>query len=168
MKTRTIIGLTAATGLAIALPLLAAERLAARTGLWENTMTMTLGLNLPKEQLDQLPAEMRRQMGIGTPRVVTERSCMTEKDLEADTFRDSMQDSLQDCDYKHITDTSKRQEWTFQCKAQGGMATGRMVVDVVSDQQVRATMEMRSPEATMDVKVDARWLQASCEGATAR
>ncbi len=168
MKTRTIIGFAAATGLAIALPLLAAERLAARTGLWENTMTMNLGLNMPKEQLEQLPAEMRRQMGIGAPRVVTERSCMTEKDLEADTFRDSMQDSLQDCDYKHITDTATRQEWTFQCKAQGGTATGRMVIDVVSEQQVRASMEMRSPEATMDVKVDARWVAASCEGATAK
>jgi hypothetical protein len=168
MQTRIIIGLTSAAGLAIALPLLAAERLAARTGLWENTMTMALGLNLPKEQLDQLPAEMRRQMGIGTPRVVKEKSCMTEKDLQADTFRDSMQDSLQDCDYKHITNTATRQEWTFQCKAQGGTATGRMVIDVVSDQQVRASMDMRSPEATMDVKVDARWLQASCEGATTK
>ncbi len=167
MKTRTIIGLTAATGLAIALPLLAAQRLAARTGLWENTMTMSIGLNMPQEQLDQLPAEVRSQMGIGTPRVITERSCMTEKDLDADTFRDSMQDSLEDCDYKHITDTAKRQEWTFQCKAQGGTVTGRMLVDVVSEQQVRATIEMRSPEATMDVKVDARWLQASCEGAPA-
>ncbi len=168
MKYRIFTSVTAAAGLAIALPLLAAERLAARTGLWENTMTMTIGLNLPKEQLDQLPAGMRKQMGIGTPRVITEKSCMTEKDLEADTFRDSMQDSLQDCDYKHITDTATRQEWTFQCKAEGGSATGRMVVDVVNDQQVRASMEMRSPEATMDVKVDARWVQASCEGATAK
>lgn len=168
MKTRTIVSLAAATGIAIALPLLAAERLAARTGLWENTMTMTLAVNLPKEQLDQLPAEMRRQMGIGTPRVIKERSCMTEKDLEADTFRDSMQESLEDCDYDHITDTPRRQEWTFQCKAQGGTATGRMVVDVVNDQQVRATMQMSSPEASMDVKVDARWLQAGCEGAAAQ
>lgn len=168
MKYRIFTSVTAAAGLAIALPLLAAERLAARTGLWENTVTMSLALNLPKAQLDELPAEMRRQMGIGTPRVITERSCMTEKDLEADTFRDSMQDSLQDCDYKHITDTSRRQEWTFQCRTGGGNATGRMVVEVLGEQQVRATMEMRSPEANMDMKVDARWLQASCEGATAK
>lgn len=167
MHTRTIIGLAAATGLAVALPLLAAQRLAAKTGLWENTLTMSIGLTMPEEQLQQLPAELRREMGIGTPRVITEKACMTEKDLEANTFRDSMQDSLQDCDYKHITDTARRQEWTFQCNAQGGTATGHMVIDVVNDQQVRATMEMSSPQATMDVKVDARWLQASCEDATA-
>ncbi len=167
MHTRTIIGLAAATGLAVALPLLAAQRLAAKTGLWENTMTMSIGLNMSKEQLEQLPAELRREMGIGTPRVITEKSCMTEKDLDANTFRDSMQDSLQDCEYKHITDTSKRQEWSFQCNAQGGTATGQMVVDVVNDQQVRASMQMSSPQATMDVKVDARWLQSSCEGAAA-
>lgn len=166
MEYRIFISVTAAAGLAIALPLLAAERLAARTGLWENTVTMSLGLNLPKSQLDQLPAEMRQQMGIGTPRVIREKSCMTEKDLEADTFRDSMQDSLQDCEYKHITDTTTRQEWTFQCRTEGGNATGRMVVEVLGEQQVRATMQMRSPEASMDMNVDARWLQASCDGAT--
>jgi hypothetical protein len=165
MRTRTIIALAAA-GLA-ALPLLAAQRLAAKTGLWENTLTMSIGLpGMTKEQLEQLPADLRKEMGIGTPRVITEKSCMTEKDLDANTFRDSLQDSLQDCDYKHISDTATRQEWTFQCAAQGGQATGHMLVDVVNDGQVRATMKMDSAQASMDVKVDARWLQASCEGAT--
>jgi hypothetical protein len=166
MKTRTFIGIAAATGLAIALPLLAAERLAAKAGLWENTITMSLGLNLPKEQLDKLPPEMLKQMGIGAPRTITERSCMTEKDLEGNAFRDSMQESLEDCNYTEVTNTAKRQEWTFQCKTPAGPATGRMVIDVVTDEQVRASMEMRSSEANMDVKVDARWKTASCEGAT--
>jgi len=165
MKTRTLIGIAAATGLAIALPLLAAERLAAKTGLWENTMTMRLGLTLPQEQMDKIPAELLKQMGIGAPRTIIERSCMTEKDLEGNAFRDSMQESLQDCTYTEVTSTAKRQEWTFQCKTPGGAATGRMVIDVVTDEQVRASMEMRSPEANMDVTVDARWKTAKCEGA---
>jgi hypothetical protein len=108
-----------------------------------------------------MPPEMLKQMGVGAPRTETMKSCMTEKDLSGDALAKSMNEG-QDCEYKHVVDTAKRQEMTFSCKTPGGPATGRVTVDVVSDQQIRGTMEMRSAQANMDMKFDAKWLAASC------
>src|SRR5262245_24578331 len=62
MKTRHLKGLGAAA-LAIALPLLAAEGLAVRTGLWENTVTTHItNVKLPAGQLEKLSAAERAKM----------------------------------------------------------------------------------------------------------
>lgn len=172
MHTRTFIRAAGATSLAIALPLLAADRLAIKTGLWENSVTTQLsGIELPAE-IAQMPAaqraqmeQMLRQMGIGEARTVTDKSCITEKDLEENTFRKQMEQASQDCDYQQVANTSKRQEWTFQCKIEGHTATGRMEVDVVNDSTVRGKMEMRSAQGNMDISFAGRWLATSCAGA---
>ena len=175
MNTRINVRLAGATALAIALPLLAADRLAVKTGLWENTVTTEItGVALPTEQLQRMPPaqraqmeQMLRQMGVGAPRTVTEKSCVTEEDLEKNTFRSAMEDASQDCTYKQVTGTAKRQEWTFQCKAEGGTLEGRMEIDVLRDTQVQGRMEARSPQGGMNMKFEARWLSASCAGADA-
>jgi hypothetical protein len=172
MKTRATIRFAAATAVAIALPLLAAERLAVKAGLWENTVTMEMkGLALPAAQLEAMPPaqraqmeQMLKQMGVGPPRTTTESSCLTEKDLDGNAFREALEDPSQDCDYTQVTATSKRQEWTFQCRTEAGNATGRMVVDVISDTQVRGTMEVRLPQGGMDMKFDSKWKSADCPG----
>ena len=170
MKVRTFLGFAGATGLAIALPLLAAERLAVKTGLWENTVTMQItGVTLPTAQLENLPPaqraqveQMMKQMGVGAPTTITDKSCLTEKDLDGNAFRDRLEDDTQQCDYQQVTGTSKRQEWTFTCKTGAGDATGRMVIDVVSDAQVRGTMQGRTPQGNVDMKFDSKWLAKDC------
>src|SRR5690606_15733626 len=70
----------AAAALTISLPLLAAERLAVKTGLWENTSTLQIsGMVVPQEQLQAMPPEQRaqveqmmKQLGVGAPRVITD------------------------------------------------------------------------------------------------
>jgi hypothetical protein len=172
MKTRHVVWITGAT-LAIALPLLAAERLAVKTGQWESTVTLNLsGLAIPQEQLEKMaPAQraqleqMLKQVGAGAPRTEIQKSCITDRDLEGNTFGAAMNDLGEDCTNTQVAGTARRQEWTFQCKTPGGPATGRMVVEVADAEHVQGTMQVRSSQANMDIKFAARWLAASCEGA---
>ena len=166
MKKRTLC--ITATALAIALPLLAAERLGVNTGLWENTTTIHIAApmpadfaNLPAAQRTQME-EMMKQMGLGAPRTITGQSCITQKDLEGNAFGNSMEDAGQACDFKQVSATSKRQEYTFQCKGEQGDANGRMVIDAVSDTRVRGTMDATMPTGRMDLKFEAAWKGADC------
>lgn len=168
MRIRALMGIVGATGVAIALPLLAAERLAVKTGLWEDTATMQLsGSLLPAEQLQALPAEQRAQMEqimkqMSAPQTMKEQSCVTAEDLDGRTFRKSMEEVGDQCEVKEVAATSKRQEYTFQCQAGTGRASGRMVIEVVSDTQVRGSMETTLPQGRMDVKFESKWLAANC------
>lgn len=170
MPIRTSIGLVAGSLLAVALPLLAAERLAVKTGLWENTITLQLsGITIPADQLSRMTPEQRaqaeavmKQLGVGAPSTITEQSCLTEKDLDGKAFAKGLEEAGDNCDYKQVTGTSKKQEWTFQCRTDSGDATGRMVIDVVNDSTVRGTMTARMPQGSLDMKFDAAWKGNDC------
>ncbi len=159
-----------AAAIAIALPLLAAERLAVKTGLWENTATFQItGVSLPTEQLQQLPAEQRaqleqmmKQMGVGAPRTQTDQSCINEEDLDGRSFRQSMEEAGEQCDVTEVSSTSKRQEFTFRCNAGGTPTSGRMQIEVINDSNVRGTMEASLPQGKMDMKFEAKWQAAAC------
>jgi hypothetical protein len=160
-----LIGIVGATGLAITLPLLAAERLAVKIGLWENTATMSM--SMPPEALQKMPAAQRAQMEavlkqMSTPQTVTDKSCLTEKDLDGSAFREALAQPGMDCEYTTVASTSKRQEITMQCKSPAGPVTGRITVDVQNDTQVRGTMEMRSSQANVDAKFESKWLATAC------
>lgn len=162
-----------AAALAVALPLLAAEKLAVKTGLWETTVAMQIGgVSIPQEQLDKIPPAQRaqmeqmfKQMGIGAKRTITEQSCVTEEDLQQNAFGKSLEQDLQNCDYQQVASTSKRQELTFQCKTAGGNATGRIVVEATSDSRVQGTMQARMPQGSMDATFESKWLAAGCKDA---
>lgn len=175
MKTRTAAWIACAATAAIALPLLAAEPLAVKLGLWENTVTMLMGVQIPPEQqaqLDRMPAAQRsqmeqvmKQMGIGAPRTTTTKSCITEKDLDENAFHDSIEQGGQECKTTRVSSTSKRQEWTVSCKTPEGEATGRMVIEAQGDSRVTGSMDLRMPQGNMDMKFEGKWLSTSCEGA---
>jgi hypothetical protein len=158
---------------AVALPAIAAEKLAAKTGLWETTVvTSTAGIQVPPEALSRMPPEQRAQveqmmqrMGARKPTSVTDRSCVTEKDLEEGAFRQKNADAQRNCKYSMVSSSARHQEWTFQCSAAGGGATGRMRVDASDTSHVHGTMDMQSPQMSMSMKFDSRWLGASCAGA---
>lgn len=170
-RTRNIIA-TAAIGAAIALPLLAAEKLAAKAGLWETTTTTNVGgmamPTIPPEMLANLPASQRAQielaMAAASGKPVTGRSCVTEKDLAEGAFRQQQRQDMQ-CTFTVSSGTPKRQETTFQCTSPAGPADGKMTVDVVSDTQVKGTMQVKAPQMSIEMKFDAKWIGASC-GAT--
>lgn len=154
--------------LAIALPLLAAERLAVKTGLWDSNVTMSIVAPTPPEAAKLSPAQraqmeqMMKQMGIGAPRTISSQSCITTKDLEGNAFGTSLEDAGQDCAFTQVLGTPKRQEFTFQCRSPDGEASGRMVIDVVSDTRVRGTMDAKTPNGSLDLKFEATWKSADC------
>lgn len=157
----------------VALPLLAADKLAARVGLWETTTTVTTsGIAMPAQALAGMPPAQRAQMeqvmkqiGATGPRTSKDRSCVTDKDLQEGAFRKNAAQNDAKCKYTTVTSTAKRQEFTFQCDASEGGATGRMTIDVLSDTHVKGTMQMKSSQISMDSSFDSQWLGASCPAA---
>jgi hypothetical protein len=170
MKHRRRMATGAAAALLIALPLLAAERLAVKTGLWENVTTLQFtGVTLPAEQLQRMTPEQRaqleemmKQMGVGAPRTDTDQSCVKEEDLDGRSFRESMQEAGEQCDFREVSTTSKRHEYTFQCRSEGSPTSGRLVIEVIDDSHVRGTMEATLPQGRMDMKFESRWKAAAC------
>jgi hypothetical protein len=160
---------------AAALPLLAAEKLAAKTGLWETTTIMNMGgaampamPALPPEVLANLPPAQRAQveqaMSAMSGKPITAKSCVTEKDLAEGAFRQQPQQDMQ-CTFSAVSSTPKRQETTFQCTTPAGPAEGKLTVDVVDATHVKGIMQVKAQQMTLDTKFDSKWLGADC-GAT--
>jgi Protein of unknown function (DUF3617) len=170
----TLIALAA--GFSLALPLLAAERLAVKTGLWESTEIMQLsGVSIPEDQLQKMPPaqraqmqEMLKKMGVGAPRTIVHKWCVTAKDLDTDNFF-GPQEEGDKCQYKLVAGTSKRREWTFQCNSADGAGSGHVVIEATSDTQAHGTMDGKMAQAagagSMNAKFDAKWVSSSCAGA---
>ncbi|MEO6079125.1 MAG: DUF3617 domain-containing protein [Steroidobacteraceae bacterium] len=155
---------------AVALPLLAAEKLSAKIGQWETTTTMNMGgaampamPALPPEILAQMPpaqrAQMEQAMSAMSGKPVTTKSCVTEKDLADGAFRGQQQGDMK-CTYTVVSSTPKRQETTFQCTSAAGPADGKLVVDVVDESHVKGTMQIKAQQMSIETKFDSKWLGA--------
>jgi len=160
-------GLSAALG---ALPVLAADALQVKTGLWETTATSTItGMSLPAEQLAKIPPAQRAQMEQmlkqqTAPRTSTDRSCITQKDLQDGAFRrQATQDG--NCTYKLVMATARHQEWAFQCSNEVGGATGTMTVDAPDSTHMRGQLQMKSSRGNASIALAGQWISASCAGA---
>jgi hypothetical protein len=157
---------------AFALPVLAADSLQVKTGLWETTTTMQMsGLSIPADQLAKMPPaqraqmeQMMRSMGAAAPRTSKNKSCVTEKDLKEGAFRDAIKNDQQ-CKYTTVSATARHQEYTFQCTEQGHAANGRMVLDATDGAHVQGTTDVKSDAANINIKFSSQWLGASCAGA---
>jgi hypothetical protein len=171
MKAIRISVSTLAICAAVALPLLAAEKLGAKTGLWETTTTINMGAAmpampaLPPEMLANLPpaqrAQIEKMMNTAAGKPTTARSCITEKDLQQGAFQQQQQQDMK-CKYTTISSTPKRQESTFQCTSPNGAADGKLAVDVVSDGHVKGTMQIKAQQMTIESKFESKWLGADC------
>jgi hypothetical protein len=160
---------------AVALPLLAAEKLAAKVGLWETTTTMSMGgmtmpqvAALPPEVIANLPPAQRAQLRLATKSAswqpVTTRSCITEEDLAEGTFREQSQQDMK-CTFNVVSSKTKRQESTFQCSSPTGPTDGRLTVDVIDAGLLKGTMQMKGQQMSIETRFDAKWVGADC-GAT--
>src|SRR5262245_51445076 len=102
--------------LALALPVLAADSLAVKTGLWQTTVTTSMaGMSLPADVLAKMPPAQRaqmeqrmQQMGAGAPRTMQEKSCITDKDLKDGPFR-GVGNQAQHCTYTPVSATPRHQ-----------------------------------------------------------
>jgi hypothetical protein len=158
--------------IAAALPVLAADSLQVKTGLWETTTTMQMsGVSIPADTLAKMPAaqraqmeQMMRSMGADAPRTMKEKSCVTEKDLKDGVFRNAGE-NMKHCNYTTISATARRQEYTFQCAEEGHVANGRMVLEAADSNHVQGTTDVKSDAATMSMKFSAQWLSANCAAA---
>jgi Protein of unknown function (DUF3617) len=157
------------------LPALAADGLNVKTGLWETTTVSTMsGVTLPAMPagaLEKMPPAQRAQMeqmmkqfSGKAPTTRTNKECVTEKDLKDGAFRVAQENQDKNCKYTTLTATSKRQEMTFKCSDESA-AAGNFVIDANSSTSVHGVMDMKSASMSMNVKIDARWLSASCAGA---
>jgi len=153
-----------------ALPVLAADALQVKTGLWETTATSTIsGMSIPAEQLAKIPPAQRAQMEQmlkqrTMPRTNTDRSCITQKDLQDGAFRrQATQDG--NCTYKQVSATARHQEWAFQCSNDVGGATGTMTVDAPDSTHMRGQLEMKSSNGNASITLAGQWISASCAGA---
>ena len=167
----------AAATLAAALPLLAAEPLAVRAGLWETTTeVVSSGLPqlpaMPAGVLDNLSPEQRAKVeqamklldSSGAPQVHVERSCVTAEDIKEGVFKAARESQGQQCRFDVVSATATRQELKMICPGQLG-ADGRMVLTVLDDTHVEATMDAKVQVVTMNMKMKGRWIAASCDGA---
>ena len=158
--------------LAIAMPVLAADSLAVKTGLWETTVTTNMaGMSIPADALAKIPPAQRAQMeqmmqraGAGAPHTMKEKSCITEKDLKDGPFRNAGSQGQQ-CTYTPVSATARHQELTFQCNANGRPATGKMVLDATDSTHVTGTVDVKTEGATVNIKLATQWLSSSCAGA---
>lgn len=156
-----------------AMPLLAADSLNVKTGTWETTMTTkTSGMemampasamaNMTPEQKAQMAAMMSR-MGAGgaAPKPVTEKSCVTEKDLRDGAFRAQQQKDSK-CTYKPVVSSGKHQEMTFECPGEQGVSSGRMVVDALDNSNIKGEMHLKAGGMTIDSTFTSKWLGPTC------
>jgi hypothetical protein len=162
--------------LLVAMPVLAADSLAVKTGLWETTVTTSMsGMSLPADVLAKMqPAQraqmeqMMKQMGTGAPRTMKDKSCVTEKQLREGAFTNVGNDADQRCKYTPVSASARHQELTFQCSNAGHSASGRMVVDATDSTHVQGTADVKSESANLNIKFAAQWLSSSCAGADAK
>lgn len=170
MLRHSLIGLSFA---AIALPLLAADSLQVKTGLWETTIVSNAtGMSMPPEQLSKMPPaqraqmeQMMKQMSARGPRTHKEKSCITEKDLKEGAFRGADDNDKEHCKYTQVSSTPRHQEVTYACSGGGHSGNGRMVIDAADSTHVQGTIDFKSDSATINMKLTGVWLSASCAGA---
>jgi len=174
MKESAMLHLPRAIGPAavmIALPVLAADALQVKTGLWETTSTTTLsGMAIPADRLAKMPPAQRAQMEqmmkqMSGTKSVKDRSCVTQKDLQEGAFRNRADQDGGHCTYKQVSGTARHQEWAFQCSNDEGNATGKMTLDAPDSTHVRGVVEMRSDRGNANISLAAQWISASCAGA---
>ena len=142
MKTRILLSLTVAAGVAAA-AVLYAETMNVKTGLWEVTSTtQTTGAppvdlsNVPPERRAQIEAMMKERFG-GEPKTEVKKECITKEKLEKDLFGDD--DMKGECTRTSVTATATVHEVKFECAGNGGKSTGDIRIEAQSTERATGT-----------------------------
>jgi hypothetical protein len=139
-----------------------------KMGLWESTVTSTIGgLTIPPDVAARLQAMGRSVPGSGPHTVVTQ-SCMT-KDEWAKSI-EKMNNNESKCTYTNRSITSQKFSFDMSCASEhGGVFTGHFEMLVDDDEHTHGTAHMKSETSgpngqtmTIDTTLSAHYLAADC------
>lgn len=161
-------------GLGLALPALAQDM---KPGLWElsnevgssNGQTQAM-IRAAREQLANMTPEQRQamqalldkngvQLDIGAGGALRSKMCVTPEMIA----RKEVPMQQGDCAYKMTPLGANRLQVSFSCTRPHASGEGEMTVDTPTRYHARMTVrDLDHPEQTVDMRVDGRWLGASC------
>lgn len=166
--TRILAGLSAA----IVATAVLAEPLAIKIGLWEITSTTDISgeMAIPPDAWANLSAEERakaqaamKQLADEGPRTETDRSCVTQKDLEEPFGSGREQDAS--CRNTFLNQSSKEQRIRIECTGET-RGTGEFQIRVLDAQNVKGALRMSSTDGEHEMKIRAdivgKWLGSDC------
>jgi hypothetical protein len=137
-----------------------------KTGLWEVTGTVNMnGTLMPPSVLERIPPAQRAQamesmkqaLGSGS-RTIATQSCVTADDLRKEPFV-AAEDTA--CKFTSTTRTPRKMVLKGTC---GGPVPRviQMTLDVVSREQIRATMSSSGAGGSLDTTMNGKWISATC------
>lgn len=161
---RSVAGLLACAAAAAS-----AASLNVKTGAWESTFTSSMtGSMLSADQLAKLPPAQREKVEAmmraqsGKTRTRTNKSCITQKDLDEDSFLDMSPEP--GCKPKMISKTSTRVEFERTCGSGSGAHTEHVVIAALSPESVTMVGDVVQASGKMHFENKGHWLGASCAG----
>lgn len=155
-------------GIGLSSPVLSADQLNIKTGLWEVTSTTRMSgtPQLPKEMTANLSPQQRAQMAAefkaasNAPRKDTDRSCITQKDVE-NPFRGAGDN----CKQSIVRTTRTTQEVNLVCTGEL-KGTGFIRISTPTPETMTGVMDIKMGEGAdaLNLKADlsGRWLGADC------
>jgi uncharacterized protein DUF3617 len=146
------------------------EPLNVKTGLWENTLTTTIGGEMPisSERLARLTPEQRARV-LATlkssadqgARTITYKSCVTKENLRQSPFSEK-----RNCNETLLHSTSRQAEINFDCTLEGVKVTGTIQIQAAGDESIKGTGQGKASAEgrTMNTTstLTGKWVQASC------
>ncbi len=146
-----------------------ADSFEVKTGAWELTYTsMTSGIMLPPEMLEQMPPERRAKLEAamkaraGQPRTHVNKSCVTQKDLDQNHFIKPEGEAETECVVKVLSKSATKLVMERTCPA--AEATYKISIDVKTPENVVGTVDGSVGQGKMHSDLKGRWLGASCDG----
>jgi hypothetical protein len=144
-----------------------------KVGLWEVTHTTSLTGTppIPPEMLAKMTPEQRAKFeermkarAAAPPKTHTEKSCITQKDLDKDTlFSD---DDDKSCTRSVISSTNTKLEMRVECQEDGTKRTGSFKLEAATPESVKGSMQMvaSNDEQAMNINstFTAKWVGAAC------
>ncbi len=141
-----------------------------KTGLWETTITSTIGgappvspemlAKLKPEQRARLEARMQAGFA-GNSRTNTDQSCVTAKDLDDPDFGVE-----KGCTRTILSSTSTHANGTISCEIEGMSANGTLDVEAVDQGHIKGWSHGTATGGGRTMKVDttfsSKWLGSSC------
>jgi Protein of unknown function (DUF3617) len=139
-----------------------------KMGLWESSITTTIGgITIPPDVAARLEA-MGRQVPGSTPHTTITQSCMTQDEWTKSIER--MNDSKETkCTYTNRSITSSKFSFDLSCASEhGGVFTGHFEMNVDNDEHTHGTAHMKGemgPQGqpmTIDTTLTSHYLSANC------
>jgi hypothetical protein len=142
-----------------------------KTGLWEQTVTVTRqgALPMPDSVLSKLTPEQRARVEAQMranqqPRTNTSQACLTEKDLDSLKI---FENSDPNCKQTVRTSTGTQIDAQWECRIEEGITgKGTMHIDIQSPESARGTVHIvadgNGQNMVTGSKMTSRWIGSDC------